>query len=299
MKATLVLNAVLLVAISGCTSFSVYEEGEKIKGVPFYRKVGVTKQTTEITRTWIVAKLSYERLDSNGKSIGTPQSADFYINPNTYKKVHLEDAFADANTVADKGLAVAVSAFRAKLKGNNVDLIEPSVIEKESASSHCEDPTHLLQSVVSNTVVKEATVDYGTLFYFNSNVPLFGTSAANIELASDGTLAKASATVDMTKPAELIPLKELILDAVGVATVAPVIGGVKLPSFRLALDISVDGYRYELSEYCEGVTTRRRKPLTFQNAVSISRKPLNASTKESNKNSIKFSGSVSLPKEKK
>ena len=64
--------------------------------------------------------------------------------------------------------------------------------------------------MVSNVITLETVVDYDDVYYYNVNIPLFGTANATMKLAGDGTLTEATTNVDTTKLAEEIPLSEFL-----------------------------------------------------------------------------------------
>jgi hypothetical protein len=300
MRVNLAVICVLSIGMSGCTNFCIRDQDSaSIPGIPFYAKKGVIKQTTEYTRTWIVAKLEYRELDTQGKDVGAPKTADFYIDPNKYEEfitsgppgVHpLNEALFAAKQ--EKDFAGASAAFDRVLR-NKRALISPVEITEESGIGVNVQPTHLLVSLVSNTSVEEAKTDYGRLYYFNTYVPPLATSTASVDICGDGTLTKASSTVDTTKLADVIPFKDVLLKAFGVE--AMVKG--EPERRRLSLRLSIDGYRYQLTKYHE-LGSSVPGPLKFSDAESIVRKPLTekAEDKAEDVDSIRFGGSVDVPK---
>jgi hypothetical protein len=146
--------------------------------------------------------------------------------------------------------------------------------------------------------------DYKNTFYFNTTIPPFGTSTAEIELSPDGTLKKASSIID-TKLSELIPLKEFLLDKlkIGDEAVSAETAKKGTPIDVVSITVSTAGYKYELSkEHSIDIDTNNLPCLEFgDDGISINRikfaeiSSSNNSEQEQSGKSITIDGTITLP----
>ena len=320
----------------GCSSFDISRDAgdgkteAEVGGVPFYLKKAAVQQATVYERTWMNAIITYTPYDADGKPIKHGiRKHIIKLAGNTFDRGHLinsasqvvcaadDQAFVKDVVQLEDALVAGCSAARPiNCAFKNGDL------ERESSSDFPGDGqslTFLTQSRVSSKTDRVEIVDYNQMYYFNSTIPPFGTTTAHIELNSDGTLTKADSTVDTTKLAEVLPVKDLLLDRLGLvpppAAVPDDAEAADLDELRdscgltdderqkRGVDVSVelDGYSYTLTKMHPDLTVEglNRMPLLFKDPkASIERTRFGKkSTKpEASNNAIKFSGAVELPK---
>lgn len=306
MKRTIIL-AVCILLFTGCSAFRVHDNNNKnVKGIPFYIKKGVVKQVTIYNRSWIEATVNYYKMNGDKKISGTERSATMYISETSYNQLELLKIFTQADASASSGFGVAIKTFHDLLKqgcDNKINCeISPQMIAKEADPKEIS-PTELLQSLESNSSSYEAIVDYSNLYFFNATVPPFGTTSASATLASDGTLTEVSSTVDSSKLAELIPLKELLIDKLGLEEIAGVAMAVPAPrNFSFTLSININGYKYNLTKFHPYKAGLNLEPLHFDtDGISVSRTKFGNTQKkddEKKTKAISIEGSIVLPEDK-
>lgn len=301
------------ISITACSAFDVYDKsGNNKLGVPFYLKTGKVKQVTSYTRRWIEAKINYQKLSSGKPIKGTERSAIFAIEHDTYDQVRLLESFAASKSGGE--FTAAIISFKNQLKKScdgriNCEISPRMIIEQSSSKREKSDI--LSQKMESNISSYKVIVDYENPYYFNANIPLFGTATATAELATDGTLTKATSTVDSTKLADSIPLKELLLDKWGlVAEFSPenTTGGLNdLPpatqrNHLITISISTNGYKYSITKYYPYSSGLNLIPLEFcDKKTSISKTNFSSIPKkkeDKKNNAIRFDGSIVLPESK-
>ena len=304
MKRTILL-VICVLLFTSCSAFRVHENNKAVKGIPFYIKKGMVKQETSYTRSWIEATINYYKINGDKKKLGTERSATVYISESTYNQIELLKIFVEADKAASSGFGAALTKFHTLLTENTMPQsnseITPQTIKIE-ASLDTKSPTSLLQSLESNSSSFESIVDYTQKYYFNATIPPFGTTTSTAKIASDGTLSEASSTVDSTKLAESIPLKELLIDKWGLEKIFGAEKEVKTPrDFSFTLSVSTNGYKYTLTKYHKFTSELNFVPLKFSDkGISVSRAKF-GDTKENDdekdKKSISINGSIVLPED--
>lgn len=307
MKSNIIIVLCALL-IGGCSAFRVNDNNkENIKGVPFYIKKGIVKQNTSYSRSWIEATINYYKINVDKKALGTERSAIFSISQSTYNQIELLKSFAIANEASLNGFGEAISTLHSLLEEsckNKINCeISPQNIANE-ADINVVSPSLLLQVLELNTTSYEAIVDYENPYYFNATVPPFGTTTASLKLAPDGTLSEVSSTVDSSKLADLIPLKELLVDKWGLGKIADKdsLAALAERDFAFTLSISINGYKYNLSKVHPYNLGLNMPPLGFDtDGISVSRTKFGNEPKkddEKKKKAISIEGSIVLPEDK-
>jgi hypothetical protein len=303
------LTIVMFLSFKGCTAYEVSDDNKAdVKGIPFYIKKGQVKQVTTYTRSWIEATINYYRIDGNKKIDGSERTASIAISELTYDQIRLLGDFEATINSAKKGFATAIVEFHSLLEQSCNDKknceISPQMIAEE-ASSNLSTPNLLLQAMESNSSSYDAIVDYSKLYYFNALVPAFGTTTASTKLASDGTLTEVTSSVDSSKLAELIPLKEILIDRWGLEEIAVALKKKEKPVQRdyvMTLSISINGYKYSLTKYHEYKIGLNLPPLSFDtDNISVNRVRFGSEIKsesEKKENAISIEGSITLPENK-
>lgn len=305
----LLLIIALFLLYNGCSVYNVYDDNKaNVKGIPFYIKKGHVKQVTIYTRSWIETTINYYRIDGNKKIEGTERSASISISEPTYDQIKLFNIFEKVIKSAQNGFGAAIDKFHNLLEqscGKNINCeITPQMIANEASSDEIS-PRLLLQAMASNSSSYEPIVDYNKLYYFNARVPLFGTTKASTKLAADGTLTEVSTSVDYSKLAELIPLKELLIDRWGLEEIAVALKKEEKPTIRnyvLTLSICINGYKYSLTKYHKYKIGLNLPPLRFDtDNISVNRVKFGTESKSDNgkkKKAISIEGSIILPEDK-
>ncbi|MEW8437570.1 MAG: hypothetical protein AB2689_05375 [Candidatus Thiodiazotropha taylori] len=305
-----IILSIGIMSLTGCSAFKVHDKDDKYRqGVPFYAKTGKVKQVTSYTRSWIVVKIDYQQINADGESIkGAERSAVFNISNKSYDQAELLNSFATSDTGGE--FSQTIILFKNQLREsckNQVNCeLTPQEIIKESSLTMTKSVI-LSQELESNSSSYEVIVDYENPYYFNANIPLFGTATATAKLATDGTLTEASSTVDSTKLADSIPLKELLLDKWGLGgavsdagTADALVGGASVAdrSYLLSISISTNGYKYSISKYHPISSGLNLSPLKLSDdGISVFKAQFGntSNKKEKKKNAIEFDGSIVLP----
>ena len=296
---------VAFLLLSSCSAFSIHDKtNTNTKGVPFYVKKGVVKQSSTYTRTWVDVKINYHRLNGGTKIQDTERTAKLSFSAASYDQILLLKEFLAADASAITGFFDALNAFIEKMNKSCTESkkncsITPQIIANEGNIFYI-NPSDLYQTLLTNSSSYVTIVDYQNQYYFNATVPPFGTTTASIELAADGTLSKASSVVDSTKLADLIPLKELLIDKWGLEKIAGVAALAEYPrDYSWTLSVSTDGFKYSLEKYHPYSSGLNLPPLQFDtNGLSVSREKFaksNSGAKKTNKNAISIQGSIILP----
>lgn len=307
-NATIVL--ICSIAISGCSAFSVYDsDGTNKKGVPFFLKTGKVKQTTSYTRSWIEATINFSVINGDNAEHDSQRVATIRISKETYDQYELIKAFADADKSAmEGGFSGAVTSLQTSLSKSCKGEPRINCVINQQTMSDESSPTNtlpklLFQALESNSSEYVTLVDYDKPYYFNATIPAFGTATATAKLAPDGTLTEATSTVDSTKLAELIPLKELLLSKLGLEkTGQTALSTGKIAPYSLTLSITDNGYKYGLVKFHPYSSGLNFEPLKFSDKdVSVTRvKYADQSAKKDDpkKNSISIEGTIVLPEGK-
>lgn len=285
-----------LVVLPGCSVFRVHQGSEKIKGIPFYTKVGKLKQATTWSRTWLEVEISLSDLDPTSGKKSNTETAILQIP----EKSATADALNKGTAAAQKEAATSgsigdtVEAFKT---GSKITPLDINTILTEGDATFPGPPISLFESLVSNTTDLIAEVDYTKLYTYNAFVPVFGSAEASIELAADGSLTKASSKADTGKLADELPIAALLTKAFGLAAAAGLTATV--PTKELTVSITRHGYLYTLTKLRGPDAPRNQNPLKFGEQDAIVRTELGADTgqKKDPGKKATFEGSVSLPKE--
>ncbi len=231
-----------------------------------------------------------------------------YASPASFNRLVAYAAYEEALTELSNGFNAAFSKFRTEVAQRTRScscLLSSSMVASQSDPNQ-KTTADLLETMIANESKFVTRVDYSTKYYFNSRTPPFGTASATIKLAADGTLTEATSSVDASKLADMIPLKEFLVDKLGLkeptppVPIAPVAKGappVKTP--RLTLTIATNGYHYRFVEFHELSTGLNHPPITFGGSHNVVRSKFGESAKKAeSKNAIEFSGAVTLPEKK-
>ncbi len=289
----LVISVMVLGVLAGCNAFSVHEGATSVNGVPFYIKKERLTQVTVRHRYWIDIRLDVKSPDR----AATIQTFRLYASPQGFSELaaynaHSAAAGADPDQIAN--------TFATALDRACSCVIDWSTIDEETSVQNA--VSSLGMVLVSNKLDRQSYVDYGAVHYFNSRVPPFGTNTATVELAPDGTMTKGTAAPDATKLADLIPLKELLIDKWGLGADAVSTQSsnmVSNGSLPVEMTVAIDGFVYRYSRELDRVPAALT-PLDAASALSIERSrfgaPDSAKPKEDGAGAITFEGAVKLPK---
>jgi hypothetical protein len=121
----------------------------------------------------------------------------------------------------------------------------PIFVSDNDLKNFAGDPARFV--LASNSIVAERYVDSATVYYYNGTRPWAGSATVSIDLNSDGSMGKASATAE-SKTAEtllgLLPISDIIKKAVGVG--AGLVKAEKPPKpYALQLQIESKVYKIE------------------------------------------------------
>ena len=302
-KVAIILAYMMCVTfMSGCSAFSIYQEGGEnsyeLKGVPFYKKIGKYKKTTIITRTWLEVTFVLETLDSKKKEVLSKEEKTVYISPDSLSELAFSAGVKMLESKDSSQLPnveKAIELFFTSKTAKNIERLSSKEIYEESMinAKHSE---HLKQSTISRNFELISVVDYSHLLYFNSKIPVFGTANATIKLAGDGTLTEGVSSVDNTKSADLIPIKEYAEKVLGIPS--PGIKAVPLPPKRITINAIENGYKYILTkEYdLDAKDISPTKPLSFEESTGVIRQKIgDGEEKSDDKETIGITGKVKLP----
>lgn len=302
--------------VTACSSFDIYDNnGESVKGIPYYVKKGAVKQTTAYSRSWLEVTIEYSKIKADGKALtGSKNSAKFDIKMGSYDSIELLSAFAEAQKQVDSGFATALGIFKTELdKGCSTSAINCSISPSDKSddlSSKTRTPLNVHQEFISNKAAYESIVDYSKVYYFNTIVPPFGTTTGSVTLAADGTLTTGTSTVDTTKLAEVIPLNEILLKKFKLGDYLPALTNTNksntkpkspIPIPILTISISKKSYQYNLTKHLPYNSGLNLVPLDFNSSnISIAVVTSNSSSSKpaENTNAIKLNGTIELPKPK-
>lgn len=295
------LTLFLSLGLAGCAAFDVNTDQDS-NGVPFYLKKGNVEQITNYERTWIDIKLQYNGATANDTSRG--QEAHILVSNNCYGSQITLAAYENASKILiNKGtFKDAAAAFLNEFSNQQNCLISGATILKEANITFSTlSLKFLTQDLLGNTSSIKSYVDYSQKYYFNTKTPPFGTTAATVKLAADGTLSEASSTIDSTKLAELLPIKDLLVDQLGLLKTDedPAAKFALASSDKPPLLITVyrDGYLYKLVKFHPLTSKGTLLPLKISNVDNVTRVKFSAKPKKADAdNSIKFNGAIIPPK---
>jgi hypothetical protein len=271
-----VAAAVLLCACS--RAVQIYPpSGDKLKGIPFYLKTGGVKQTT-------IWRASYFRVT-----------------------LVIKDAEAKPTDPPRLTLTKSVSKTQAKevstLRNLVNDLAQPEKAVLDAFKALNDIPNGLdiayEDSPIANTVAVVPIVDYSKPHYINSWNPWFGSGSLTAELNADGTISKASVTLDSGLDlAALIPFKEYLeaehvdVAPTGDPAVAPSKGTER--KSKIGLTVEEAGQLRECSHtWKQNETVADRLP---SNCAQFVISPIGAGKKEDATPSWAIEGSLTPPK---
>ena len=331
-RKVVLLTVVAISQLPGCSGFSIHQHKSgtdadtadgSADGIPFYRKIGVDKQTTVYTRTWFDVHFILEDVDPNKpEKTKNKREGNLAFSQRRWNDTKAATANDRAVKAAELGcpLERIIKDYEAAI-GINPLTMKTIADEADIAKSTTDDG--LNQSMISNVIKQETVVDYDNVYYYNVTIPAFGTANATLKLAGDGTLTEASSAVDTTKLADVIPLAEFLTKKLHLeqkekpqtaAFIIPPAG--KRPEgydeckskgpHNLMIENKQVGYVYTLSRKCSMNNGKNvcDQAITFPNAegVSITRTVLGGGDKKEEKkmesNTATFSGSLVLPEAK-
>jgi hypothetical protein len=308
---------VCLLFFTGCSVLRIHEEPTtvktnltKLKGVPFYIKVGKLKQTTVYTRTWLEVEFTLSDVDAADKK-NNPRKAILLLKEDTATAPLLMAGMNAAKATARESGDVTdvVEAFlTAGLKQIEMaDIINETKLSPQPVQGY----KAITENLISNGTECVTEVDYDHTYYFNGWIPIFGSSTASFELAADGTLSKGSATTDTTALLAQIPMKEYLTkkwipkeeETATVSSVGPNVPpkgpkAITPPTRVLETTFIQKGYIYTLSRTLPFNSALKQNAVKWGEEDSVIRSVIGAdsSKKEDKTNQDTFEGSVSLPK---
>jgi len=173
---------------------------KRMKGVPFYIKVGRHQQTTVYHEVWSQATLRIVALQGTGADI------------KEIEVTSITQAFVPAARDELRGLQSELANVS---DAEGLRKVTDRFLDLTKDKRHV--GTERLTQPVSNYLEPIDTVDYSKLYFINAPLPWFGSATLTAKVAADGTLSEASATSE-TKLAEAIssvlPIKEWLTSTV-------------------------------------------------------------------------------------
>lgn len=314
---------VLLVSVPSCisaVSVSTWDP-DRPDGLPFFAKVGRLKQKTVRARTWLDVTLTVLHEKAAGDR-SKPSTMRIAIPEGAWAPKAVSDALAHAAKVANgvaatpENLPVALrratEAFVDSAAGG-LPSLDPLTLFHAGKPEPLPSGSSIAEHVMANEVSIVAEPDYSNPLGFNVRAPFFSSATASLDVAPDGTLAKASAGLDTSKLADAIPLKDYLSAALGLASAASETVPKGVDRFVVLAEARVEGLKFTLTRTLPLGTRAskpgsdranvtavepdlKRNPLTFLDAQSVTRSPLNAPPAGDDDDKIQFSGSVALPK---
>ncbi len=305
-----VFCTVLLAACGGTAIRVTHQPQDKgtstpLDGIPFYTKAVACKhETVWSERTYRLTLVATQTEKIRSAKDQEKRVTLFSISKEISQEVYstgFQTVKQRINTY-DSGEEEDVNKIRTEFDG--LRAYTPPTIDNDKEFSFTTDRFTL----VSNQNEPVIFVNYSDPHYFNAKIPLVGSVNPDISLGPDLTLSKASVNIQeqtLKTFLDMLPVKE-ILTGVGKAAL---LVGEEIPSVRVQLTIEPNVYKYTLSKLEKGGGKLPcDEPKGMLNKVggknesdraTFSR--VQASTDESKKkedggNTIKFSGSVDLPK---
>jgi hypothetical protein len=282
------ISALMVLVLSACgvaLQVSHHPQGgqsEELPGVPFYTKAATCQQET----IWLeqVYKLSL----TGTKNAEKPVEVISLTN-----EVSVFDARQSADfgklvrAVSQNNASEAVAAFNS-LPARKLP-IKDSLLETEKLV------------MLSNQSKPFIFVDYTDAHFFNSKVPVIGSTSPEINLNEDLTLAKASVKVEneaLKTILEALPIKEVLGAVAGVPVEKKVGAPPAVIQLKLAMEQKV--YKYVISTVGEKVAKlpcgNPGPPMVDIRKGNFEFNLVEAgAAKEKEGNVVKFSGSVNLP----
>jgi hypothetical protein len=183
-RTCLVVATMLAVVLEGCSAVDVYSQdgtdAVKERGIPFYVKVPVLNHETQriYKDLEVVVELSSKQNDQAPRSF--PLSGPLRVEDTPANRQSIEVAINKITAYLDEQpfFEQAANEVRTALAGI------PSVGANRSAPD-----------VLTNTWSIQM-VTGPRMYYITNRVPAIGSATASFEFASDGTLTKASSTVE-------------------------------------------------------------------------------------------------------
>lgn len=214
----------LVVGLSDCAStMRVYgpvdagsgagaSTAKRIRGLPFFGKKGICKQTTIYELRTLKVAITADLVDGSGKPLPVPSGlhetvvVDGTTGTTEPALASLRAALADLDAESDAraALAKARAAWNAFRRDTLFDL-------DRTPAMLAADGKHL-QAASANTTEMTAITDYSAVYFVNGAMPWFGSSTVKADLANDGTLTHAEAQAE-SKAADLLgflPIKEAL-----------------------------------------------------------------------------------------
>lgn len=298
----------ILLGLNGCSAVTISRDGtESVKGIPFYTKKGMKKHTEVISRTWLDAKLELcalkggkrEACESAIVRIREDQAEQsLLLKAEDAAKGKLPDAVGEANAEEAKAgpkLSDIVNAYSTALGDAKLSMKDIFDETKMTNDGKLAVASKLAETVISKETATVAVADYSNKYYYNARVPVFGSAGIAIKLAGDGTINEASANLDTTKLADVIPLKEILSKAAGISTMAAKMAPEEAPKFSLEITYGQNGYLYTKTALRELNPTAKQDDTTWDSVV---RTKLNSGENPSGDSGkgITFKGAITLPK---
>ena len=284
-----------------CRSIGVWESGsdtKQLKGIPFYAKTAVIKQTTSRVHSWRRVTLTVLHVyEDPGKSPRKELTGTHVVDVPSTKRSDLAS------------IQRRVVAFNGEQYDDPMTKVDSIIAELENISFDPDTLSFGTGRLVGNTVEQMVVTDYSRRLYLSSGKTWPGSTKVAAELAADGTLSKAEGAVE-SKPAEfatalatLFPATEAFTSLLKLNKEQATAILENKVSVELKLEATQMGMTDEFSKVIRDTTVKRFEPLTGkEDGVSAVRKPLSSSQKEPTKDDapkIGFEGSVVLPAPKK
>ena len=194
---------------------------DQLDGVPFYTKVGACKhETVWLEPTYKISLSKSYKLDGKDvtEAIGARVLSLKDYNSKEFREFVLLFEVSNAKTLED-AILKAFSKFK--------NYVSPTTVL----------PGEENRVLASNKNELTSFVNYGEVYYYNVKKPLAGSVTASAELGSDGTLSKATATIEdktLQTFLDLIPVKDVVTAAAkGALGIAALDGGTGPVSLKL------------------------------------------------------------------
>lgn len=308
------LAPAVAVFLCGCGTAIRVTNSKQVDGIPFYVKVVACKpETVWVVPTYKITLVKtykapvLDGLDKKAEQKVGAKAVDAkdvseslgvrLISLNTYNSKEFRELSSRLENSREGMPEQPILDMFAKLQPYN--LPNDQLPEKEN------------RILASNENVPVVMVDYANPYYYNVKRPILGSVTATAELNAEGTLSKGTAIIeDKTLQAilDLFPVKDVLSAAAKGSLGVMGFEGSPEGLVRLKLTIEPQVYKYTLSK--SPTIANRENPLPCQapkdmlapddlKGYNVSRTTVTtavSSDKTDSQQSVKFAGTVELPK---
>jgi hypothetical protein len=273
--------------LCSCSVLSVHHKRDSVHGVPFFVRTSACRH--ELIWLEPIYTLTLQSVSTQGEKeiVRTLGTAEFSLSDYSASQA-------------------AIGSLKQVIVMGQDPISMWTVIQSNHAYNPLAMPDPCPNNIVlvSNISKIETIVDYRDIYYFNSHRPIIGTAKADIKLAPDGTMTEGSGELEsktLQSFLDLLPIKDLISKAGGLAAVAGAPGAIAL-TYRLQIEsraIKHTHYRYTLPGANATETQCPTLPAVAFGDSNYNRERDDLSTekpaKKDDKNTIKLNGEIKLP----